>query len=95
MKQKSPINPFYAGVAIAGVLFALTACAYGVVAVRAMRGIPETAGFFELIDKRGPQWMMYELVALAVTTFGAIGLDKLRTEREMAGAGEDAGDSPE
>ncbi len=39
VSSKQPINPFYVLCVVAGVIFSVTACAYGLLMVRANRGL--------------------------------------------------------
>jgi hypothetical protein len=77
-------NPFYALLVIAGVTFALTATAYGVMAFREAR--PPAVGnetdapapehpLMTWMSQHGEKALMAELGFLAICTFGAIGTD--------------------
>jgi hypothetical protein len=79
-------NPFYALLLIAGIAFALTATAYGVMAFREARPAPldadvvgaETAVEHPLMawmSRHGEAALLTELGFLAVFVFGAIGTD--------------------
>jgi hypothetical protein len=78
------VNPFYALLVVAGVAFALTATAYGVMAFREAR--PPTANsaqnaaaaehpLMAWMSRHGEAALVCELTFLAVCTFGAIGTD--------------------
>lgn len=77
-------NPFYGLLLVAGIAFALTATAYGVMAFRGAR--PPAGGVAEdfapaehpltaWMSRHGETTLMAELTLLAVFTFGAIGTD--------------------
>ena len=80
-----------------GVAFAVTACAYGVMAVKQLHAADTSASriaaatderreadanFVRLVDTHGPRLMLIELAILAVTTVGAIGTDRIWSESE-------------
>jgi hypothetical protein len=85
-KPKEPVNPFYVLLVLVGIVFLVTACAYGVMAYRAITPAPGGRSaphpLTEFLDKRGIEVMGWELGALAVMTFGAMWLDGRRTRRE-------------
>lgn len=77
-------NPFYGLLLVAGIAFAMTATAYGVMAFRDAR--PPAAGaagnsaptehpLMAWMSRHGEKTLMAELTLLAVFTFGAIGTD--------------------
>lgn len=77
-------NPFYGLLLIAGIAFAVTATAYGVMAFRDAR--PPAAGaaansapaehpLMAWMSRHGEKMLLAELMLLAVFTFGAIGTD--------------------
>jgi hypothetical protein len=77
-------NPFYGLLLAAGIVFALTALSYGVMAFREARPAAEVAeGQPKLADhplhawmsKHGEKALLVELGFLAVFTFAAIGTD--------------------
>ncbi|MEX0611850.1 MAG: hypothetical protein WD738_20405 [Pirellulales bacterium] len=76
-------NPFYAVLLIAGIAFALTATAYGVMAFRERASIAATAvsaasqdhPLISWLRQHGEAALMAELGLLAVGTFAAIGTD--------------------
>ena len=78
---KKRTNPFYVLLVLVGVTFTLTACAYGVMTVRAIR--PDTTApstessenFMKFIDKNGFSLLMWQLGALAVFTVAAMTAD--------------------
>jgi hypothetical protein len=84
-------NPFYFLLVIAGVSFALTAFAYGVMAVRAnatvraasAEELPPTHPLIEWMQRHGDAALACELALLAVSTFGAIATDDY-WQRRMA-----------
>jgi|SRR5581483_10345819 len=78
--KPSAINPFYALLVVLGIAFALTACAYSVMTLRAVRAPAneEASGgaLLEFLDKHGAQLMAAELALLAVASVGAIATDR-------------------
>jgi hypothetical protein len=88
-KHKKPFNPFYPLLLIAGVIFALSACAYGVMTVtllspaQVMGAAPE-GGLVAFLDAHGVSLLMGELAVLAVVTFAAMGTDEYWTRRAAA-----------
>jgi hypothetical protein len=89
-KPKPPINPFYLLAMLFGVVFTLTACAYGVMMVHANRveGLPDRGqpGFdlMDLLNKRGAAILCVEIAGLAVFGIAAIYLDHVRGQRQIA-----------
>ena len=88
-KNKEPINPFYVLLVITGIVFCITATAYGVMAVRGL--YPEETQVSEAgqqmllwLDKNGFWMLMIELLALGIFTFGAIALDEMRSRKAAA-----------
>ena len=82
-------NPFYVLLLLAGVAFAITACAYGVMTVKRLDAysIAKSAGdssFLDFVNEYGFQALMIELAVLAVTTFAAIGTDEYWMRRAAA-----------
>jgi hypothetical protein len=79
-------NPFYSLLLMAGIAFALTATAYGVMAFREARPMPQGAvtvpdekatehPLMAWMSQHGEAAMLTELGFLAVFVFGAIGTD--------------------
>ena len=82
MAATKPLNPFYPVLVVAGIAFALTACAYSVMTVRGLD--PHTAGeggLVGLMDRHGLAIMVVELVVLGLLTGAAIGTDNYWTAR--------------
>lgn len=85
-------NPFYVLLVIAGVSFALTAFAYGVMTVRANAAVrtaaespaPRQHPLMDWLNKHGDTALVTELALLAVCTFGAIGTDEYWQRRAAA-----------
>ena len=74
--RNKPVNPFYAVLVVAGVTFALTASLYGVMVVRNLDPrAAEPTGIIAFMESHGLTLMIFELVALALLTFAAIGSD--------------------
>lgn len=93
MLKKSATNPFYVLLVLVGTLFAVTAFAYGVMSVDAMRQVdrpPKTRTttfrrhpLWEWLDRYGPRLLTGEVMVLALATAGAIGTDEY-WQRRMA-----------
>ena len=81
MAPKKYINPFYILLVATGTIFAISACAYGVMTVQMLDGLKAAEirqsgqGLLYWFDKHGVQLLMVELIVLAVTTVAAIGTD--------------------
>ena len=81
-------NPFYALLLIAGLAFALTATAYGVMAFREARPAHPEAALKEehplmlWLRRHGEATLLTELALLAVGTFAAIGTDSYWQRRD-------------
>jgi hypothetical protein len=75
---KRPVNPFYVLLVLAGIAFTVTACAYGVMAFRAVRTADPPTGLPAFLDRHGGMLMVAELAVLAVATLAAIALDHRR-----------------
>jgi len=79
---KKPTNPFYIAALPAGVLFAITACAFVVMTLKG--GDPqvgESTGLMQLLDRHGVLILVIELAVLGVLTAGAIVTDDFWTRR--------------
>lgn len=79
--KRSAKNPFYVLLVILGVAFALTACAYSVMTLKATRrtDAQESGGgaaLLEFLDRHGDALMGGELALLAFATVGAISTDR-------------------
>lgn len=96
------MNPFYVMLLLAGIAFAITACAYGVMTVRQLNasriagyGVGDQsspADFNALVDQYGPKAMIIEIIVLGIGTAGAIAYDQ-RLDRLMGLTGEAATES--
>lgn len=77
-KKKPAINPFYVLLVILGVIFVITASAYGVMALWGIKGVDplEGGGLLKFMHEHGESMMLVELALLAVATFGAMGTDQ-------------------
>ena len=79
--RKKIVNPFYVLVVIVGVVFTVTACAYGVMTVRGLR--PELSadgsgeGLMTFLDQHGFRLMLIELGVLAVCSVAAMVTDAM------------------
>jgi flagellar basal body-associated protein FliL len=76
--QRKAVNPFFVLLTVVGVLFVITAAAYGVMTVAQIE--PAGAGdqphpLIDFMDQNGLTLMIIELTILAVATFAAIGTD--------------------
>lgn len=94
-KQIKAFNPFYPVLLVVGVAFAITASAYGISAAQLIEpgqtdDLSESGfGLVQFMDRYGVTLMMWELGALAVATFAAIGTDEFWTRRAEARAKQD------
>lgn len=84
-------NPFYSLLVVVGVVFAMTACAYGVMTVRKLRSPqqPDPHPLVEALDEHGFTVLMTELAVLATMTFAAMGTDSYwirRAEKSASAA---------
>jgi hypothetical protein len=81
--RRQAINPFYPLLVIAGVAFAVTAFAYGVMALKAISPADGDAKhpLLVFLDDHGMALMAVELGALAVTCFLAMGTDRFWSRR--------------
>jgi hypothetical protein len=83
-RSKEPSNPFYWLCVVAGVAFTVTACAYGLLMLRANRGLnlANTAGqehpLMSFLDHYGMIILGVEVAILATASFAAILLDHVR-----------------
>lgn len=79
---RKTFNPFYPLLVVAGVVFCITACAYGVMTVRKLRNPLEEnpPHFIQWIDGNGFSLMMWELGGLAVLTVAAMAADSFATK---------------
>ncbi len=83
MSRRKVVNPFYVVLIIVGVVFAVTACAYGVMTVRMLNPdlVGETstqgAGLMRFLDQHGFALMMIQLTLLALASFAAMATDRV------------------
>jgi hypothetical protein len=83
-------NPFYLVLIVAGVLFALTAFAYFTMALRQVRSTDElSVGLMSWLDRHGLKALIFELLVLAIATFGAMGTDEYWRRRAEPAADDD------
>ncbi len=82
-KQREAFNPFYVILVVAGIAFAVSACAYGVmtfVGLRAAEAGQKPADLpsplFAFMNEHGEALLGGELLLLAVATVGAISTDR-------------------
>lgn len=89
-RRKKPFNPFYVLLILAGIVFAVTACAYGVMMVQMLKldqieqQVAAETGLLGFLSAQGDRLMLIELGVLAVTTFAAIGTDEFWSRRAAA-----------
>ncbi len=81
-KQKEPINPFYTLVVLLGVLFAITAFAYGTMAYRAVAQEESGRNLMTLLDEHGAMILTVELGLLGLATFGVMWLEGVYSRRK-------------
>jgi hypothetical protein len=85
--KRSAKNPFYVLLVVLGIAFALTACAYSVMTLKAVQSPAaanadaDGAGLLWFLDRYGAWLMTGELVLLAVATFAAIATDRYWMQR--------------
>jgi len=91
MPRIKPFNPFYLLLVIVGTAFCVTACAYGVSAMRDLRpqkSTPErrvqASTLPAFIEKHGNRLLAGELLVLTLATIGAITTDGYWTRRAVA-----------
>lgn len=85
MGKKEATNPFYVALLPVGAVFAMTACAYAVMAVRALdvrRG--ESSGLMTLLQEHGVAILVVELAVLGVLCLAAIASDEYWERRHAA-----------
>ena len=87
--RRRSTNPFYVVLVLVGAVLCVTACAYGVVAVKQLHAVstPNSAtqpdaGFVAWVDQYGPTLLILELVVLGIATVAAIGTDRFWTGGE-------------
>jgi hypothetical protein len=83
-------NPFYALLVVVGIVFFVTACAYGVMAFRAVSPHLPAADtgshpLLSFLDVHGTMLLAAELAILTLATVAAIGTDDYWTRRNAAG----------
>lgn len=93
-EEKKPVNPFYVALVILGTLFAITACAYGVMMLVTIRegDVPMTATtplseqhpMMLFMDRHGFRLLLWELGLLALAIMLAMTTDTIRERRAAA-----------
>jgi hypothetical protein len=83
-RRIGPINPFYPLLVVVSIIFVVTACAYGVMALRAMSPVTasERHPLLEFLDDHGMLLLIVEVAALAAVSFLAMGTDRYWTARD-------------
>ncbi len=81
--RKTAINPFYPLLVAVSVVFVITACAYGVMTVRALApgGADGNHPLLAFLDRNGMLLLLTEVAVLAVVSFLAMGTDRYWAER--------------
>jgi hypothetical protein len=88
MPAKKSFNPFYALLVVAGLVFVVTAFAYGFMAFQAVNAVRAEAGrhaahpLFQWLRANGDAALLGELGVLAVLTVGAIATDRFWDKSE-------------
>jgi hypothetical protein len=94
-------NPFYLVTLLAGIVFTITACGYGVMTVRQLHEPPQSRDLSDsgddvaaldhplvrFMDRYGTRVMIVELVVLGLATCAAIGTDAYWTRRHASAEG--------
>ena len=82
-RPKRAANPFYALLVVVGILFTITACAYGAMTVKQMRPTLEQTPnrLTVFLDKHGLAVITVELAVLAVATISAIYTDNYWSQK--------------
>jgi hypothetical protein len=99
VSQKKVFNPFYGMLVAVGIVFVITACAYGVMTVKMLQpeGAAEvraaTGGLLRWLDQHGMTLLLGELAVLAALTFAAIGTDDY-WQRRAEGSGNPEKEEP-
>ncbi|MBX3414417.1 MAG: hypothetical protein KF708_17145 [Pirellulales bacterium] len=95
-KRSGPINPFYIVLIVAGIAFAVTACAYGVMTFLAMQSnyADTKTGLLAFLEEHGGTLLAVELGLLAIATFAAIGTDSYWERRAAARDASNASRTP-
>ncbi|HEX4142555.1 MAG TPA: hypothetical protein VHY91_03320 [Pirellulales bacterium] len=83
--SRRPINPFYPLLIAVSVIFVITACAYGVMALRAISSATAGTGhpLLAFLDRHGMLLLMVEVAALAAAALLAMSTDRFWTERDV------------
>lgn len=91
--SKKRVNPFYVILVLVGVVFVVTASAYGVMAVKQLHAAQtpwtmptQDASFVLFMDQHGPRLMLVEIVVLAIATAAAIGTDSFWSGEDSTAA---------
>ncbi len=90
-KQTQPTNPFYVLLIVAGIAFAVTASAYGVMTLKAFSPPQSQANsaagqqLLTFLDEHGMLLLVVELIVLGIATFGAMATDSYWQKQNEAG----------
>ena len=74
-KPQSVTNPFYLLLLAAGVIFAVTCCAYGVMVVQALKPLPMSSPLLVWLQQHGTLMLAIEIGVLAVLMVAAFATD--------------------
>jgi hypothetical protein len=84
VSHKKPFNPFYAALVAVGIVFAVTACAYGVMTVRLLDPrAADDGGMIAWMNEHGLKLFVGELGLLAILTVAAISTDDYFVRRSQ------------
>ena len=86
--EKKGTNPFYAIVVVAGIVFTITGCAYGLLMVRSMNpsapGAEQESGLLAFLDQHGFKVLLIELGVLGVASFAAMATDDFWSRKKSS-----------
>jgi uncharacterized membrane protein len=82
--SRRPINPFFPLLVAVSVVFVVTACAYGVMAVRAISPVAASSRhpLLVFLDHHGMLLLMVEVAVLGAMAVLAMSTDRFWTERD-------------
>jgi hypothetical protein len=85
MPSQKPFNPFYVLLVLLGIVFGVTACAYGVMTVKmsSAAGVASSldSPVLAFLNDHGLTLLLVELALLALASFAAMGTDSYWTKR--------------
>lgn len=83
-------NPFYVVLVLASIAFTITACAYGVMTVRALKPDPAAAasehedGLLDFLNRHGAPLLFVELAVLGISAVLAMSTEQYWSNRNAA-----------